>query len=799
MFRNYFTIALRSLLKQKGYAFINIFGLAVGLTCFILVSLLIRHELSYDTFHEHADRIYRVVKEDPGYQYLGSNHFAVTPAPLTGALMDEFPEVEFATYIETINFLLTHDDKRFYESGIHATEHFFDVFSFKFVLGNPETALREPNSILLTESLARKYFGNENPVGRTLTVTRSRDRVEMHVVGIVEDAPRNSHFSFNYIISAVSDPDFERLSTHWDSNNIYTYALLRPDHDEAAFASGLLALAQKKLIQYEYYQENPDEITQYYPQLLTDIHLHSDINFEVGANGDLRYIYLFSAIGFLILLIACINYINLATARSASRGMEVGVRKAMGAQRVQLIGQFIGEAVIRSVLALVVAIGAVQLLMPIFNELTGRSISSGLAESGWMWIMLLVIGLFVGIASGSYPALLISSLHPAHVMKSGGGLKKGKGWLRNALVVVQFTITITLIVCTLVIQQQLHFIKHANTGVDRDQVVSIRVRDRSVPEKYDALKRSIEQFPNVLAVSASYYEPYRINSQTTTREWEGAMDGQQVSIHHTSVREGYLEMFDIQLVEGNDFSPVNGTGELRPILINETLKRQLGWEEAVGKTFTINRVEGRVIGVMKDFNFQPFHQKMEALALYPNTERFTRLLVKLQGENVPETLSFLEETMAAFSPSYPFEFHFVDDAYNQMYLTEVRLGTLFSYFTMLALCIACLGLLGLATFTVYQRTKEIGIRKVLGASLTNILVMLSKDFTRLVVIAFLISSPIAYIMMREWLQDFAYRTSLDWTTFLVAGLGALFMAWLTVCYQSIRAAIANPVDSLRSE
>ena len=799
MLKNYFTIALRNCKKQQAYTFINIFGLAIGLTCFILISLFVQFELSYDTFHDKADRIYRVAKEDPGSYYLGSNRFAVTPAPLTSALMKDLPEVEIATQIDKVNAILEYDGTRFYEDGIYATEHFFDVFNFPLLYGDPSTVLDEPNTIILTETVARKYFGETDPMGQSLSFVYYDDKAEMKVVGIVEDVPANSHFTFDYIISMQSYGNYQRNLESWGNSNYLTYAVLRPDHSVPDFDAKLTALAQKYHRERPYYQEHPDEITAYYPQALTDIHLRSHINFEFGINSDVKYVYLFAAIGLLILLIACINYMNLATARSVTRAREVGVRKVMGAHRAQLIGQFMGEALILSGVALFFALLLAKLFLPTFNMLTAREMTLFSEQTGSLLITLVAIGLGVGLLSGSYPALMMSSFHPVQVMKGGLQRGRGKATLRNVLVVTQFAITIALIVGTLVIQQQLRYIQNANTGVDRDHVVSIPIKDRAMRSQYTTLKQTLERHPNVAEVTASRHDPTNISSQSGSQEWEGVEEGQHISVYNTGVMDNFIDVFGLDLVEGRNFSETRGTDERDGILINETMARQLGWDTAIGKWFTLHNEEQRVIGVVRDFNFHSFHQEMAPLMLYLDTDHYSRVLVKVRPEDMQETIAFLGATMAQFSPDYPFDYHFLDDAYNRMYQTETRLGRLFSYFTTLALLIACLGLLGLATFTAAQRTKEIGVRKVLGATLSDILVLLSKDFIRLIAIAFVLGTPFAYFAMNTWLQDFAYRIEISWPIFLIAGLIALLVTFLTISYQSIKVARTNPVDTLRHE
>ena len=805
MIKNYVKVAIRSLRKQKGYAFINVLGLAIGLTCFILIGLFVQYELSYDKFHDKSERIYRIAREIPGKPYLGSNLWTPTPAPLVHALIEELPEVEHATQFAKANSLIANDDKRFYEDGIFATEQFFDVFDFQLLQGDPATVLVDPESIVLTRSLAIKFFGDTHPIGQSISVSHSgehfRGETLMNVTGIVEDVPANSHFTFDYLVPVTSSRELLYYLDRWDSNNYFTYVSLRPDHSIAEFEAKLPQMAQKHLSQVEYYQANPDYMELYFPQALTDIHLYSKVNIEFGVNGDIKYVYLFSAIALLILLIACINYINLATARSATRFREVGVRKVMGAQRGQLIGQFMSEAILPSVLALLIAIGLVILLLPVFNSITAREMGLGLYRNGGFLAILLLIGLGIGLLAGSYPALMMSSFQPVSMMKGILNRRPGKARLRNVLVVAQFAITIVLIIGTLVIQRQLHYIRNANTGVDRDQVVAMQIKDQTLHEHFPALKQTLLSYPNILGVTAAQSDPTGIDSSTPATEWEGVEEGQSILVHRSAIRYDFLDLFDLELVEGRDFSEAMATDEEEGILINETLKRQLGWDTAVGKRFNF-RDRTRIIGVVKDFNFHSFHLAVAPLALTLESGwwfPYQRIYVKAGVGEMQETISFLEKTMADFSPEYPFEYYFLDDAYNQMYQTETRLGSLLSYFTFLALFIACMGLLGLAAFMAQQRTKEIGVRKVLGATQSNILFLLSKDFTRLVLIAFALAAPVGYVALNRWLQEFAYGISVGWGTFAIAGSAVLLVAWLTVSVQSMRAALADPVKSLKHE
>ena len=803
---NYMRVAVRTFLKQRNYALINILGLSAGLTCFLLIGLFVHFEVSYDRFHEQADHIYRIAKENPGDDYLGSNRWAVTPGPLVNALNDEFPEVERATQLQPVELLIKRDENQFYEDGIYATPQFFEVFSFPLLQGDPANVLAAPNSIVLTESVVRKYTGSDNPIGQSMSVLLQDDgtdrEVDLQITGIVADPPTNSHFDFDYVVSMTTQNYYTEYLDHWDNNNYRTYALLATNANVGAFDQKLKVLAQTHLGQMNYYRENPDRISIFFSQPLTDIHLHSKLNGELGNNGDVLYTILFASIGILILLIACINYVNLAMVRANARSKEVGVRKVMGANRGQLIAQFMGESILPTLCALVIATIAAILLLPTFNALTAREISLSLSTHAFLLSILLGVGLGAGLLAGSYPAFVIASYQVGGIFKKQHLTLAGKARLRNVLVTVQFAITIILVVSTLVIRQQLAFTQQERTGVDRDQVVVLSNRNPELHTQYAALKQSLEQHHGIESVTASQDPPTHINSQTNARGWEGAEVGQQLDVFYSTVQYGFLEQFGIELVAGRDFSPSISSDETEAILINETLQRQLGWDSAVGRRFPYRGREAVVIGVMKDFNFLSFKHPVAPLALYLHpTNRYTyeNLLIKVNTSDMQVTLAHIEQSMATFSPGYPFLYEFLDQSYNSMYATESRLSKVFGYFTILALFIASMGLLGLAAYIAEGRKKEIGVRKVLGATKTQILMLLSGQFTRLVLIAFALAAPIGYLGLSRWLEGFAYKVPLGWLPFTVAGGLVLVIALATVIYQSMRAALANPVQSLKCE
>ncbi|MEM1096361.1 MAG: ABC transporter permease [Bacteroidota bacterium] len=798
MLKNYVTTTLRALQKQWGYTLINLCGLAVALASIILIGLYIRYELSYDVFHDNADRIYRVYKQDPGGDFLGTDQYAVTPAPLASTLVETFPEVEAATLVEPRDMRLARGERQFSEDGLLATTTFFDVFSFKLLQGEQETALVEPMTIVLTPALAAKLFDDADPVGSAITLLRNGEEFDLTVTGVVEAPPENSHIQYSFLASLTTDKWYRRNLERgeWDSSNYYTYTVLREDASLPLLRSKLQALAQQRLGEMDYYRENPERVSVYHIQPLLDIHLRSRLNFELSANGDIRYIYIFTAIALLILLIACINYTNLATARAIVRAKEVGVRKVLGAHRGQLVGQFMSEAVLLCVAGVLLAIGLAASALPVFNTLTGLSLTLGSTPLVF-WMSVVLAGLVVGMLSGVYPALVMSKFAPAGMVKGVLRHGRGKARLRNTLVVAQFAVTAVLLIATLVIFQQLRYVQQANTGFDREHILTVSIP--AAKDQYPTIKEQMLQNPNVLAVSATAHSPIRIVGKSAVASWEGKQEGDGLAAYNTAVQPGFVDLLGLEMVAGISFTedrPVDGR---EGFIVNETLIKQMGWAEPLGMSFEFQGRPGRIIGVVKDFNYLSFRQEIEPLVLYVDDSWFYRILVKVRGDDMPATLGHLEATMATFLPDYPFSYSFLDDAYNRMYASDVRVGQLVSVFAVIAMLIACLGLLGLAAFITTQRTKEIGVRKVLGASVADVLVLLSKDFTRLVLIALLIGMPVAYYVSTLWLQDFAYRIALGWPTFVVAAVLTLVLAWSAVSYQAFRAARSNPVDALRQE
>lgn len=804
MFKNYIKIAFRSLKKQKSYSLINIFGLAIGLTCFVLISLFVKYELSYDNFHEHSDRTYRVVATQPGNEYLGSDKFALSPTAMAKTIKADFPEVEYASYFENSRTLMVNEDRSFIEWGVAADEDFFKTFTYTWYRGNSETALVDPYSIILTQSLAQKLFGDENPIGKSLEqVYPNGKQATKTVTGVIDDVPENSHFSFQYVINDQLTPYYQYNFDEWSNTNVYTFVTLREGTSAEEFSKKLPGFADTYIAASNYYQDNPDKLPIHELQPLQDIHLKSShLNFNASATGDIKYVYMFSIIGIIILLIACVNYMNLSTARSLTRAKEVGVRKVIGAIRSNLMMQFISEAVVISLLSIVGAIFIILSVLPTFSELVDRDLSTQVFLNWEFWAFALTTSLLVGVVSGSYPAFYMSKLKPALILKSQVKGGKSNVFLRNFLVVSQFTITIVLVIGSIVVFKQLDFVRTTDTGLDRDQVITIATQDPELWDRFETLEQELLKNPSIQEISSSQFQPTRMSSRTSLTDWDELEEGEEFNIYISPVGFNFTEMLGIEVIAGRAFSKELQQETSTDYLINEATLRELGWtaNEALGKTFAPWGSTGTIVGVVKDFNFLSLYQDIAPLTIMLNPYNNQRyVLLKVNSDNLPETLASLETTFKEFSPAFPFSYSFLDESYESMYRSDLKLGSIFNYFTLLALIIACLGLFGLATFVTEQRTKEIGIRKVLGADIYQIISLLNKDFLKLVFLSFFIAAPIGYFLANNWLQDFAFRISISPIIFIAAGIITFGIALLTVSYKSIRTATSNPVDSLKSE
>ncbi len=794
MLKNYLKTTFRHMKRNKVYSFINIAGLAVGLSCFVLILLFVRFELSFDNFHENGNQIYRFYKkrEVAGLSYMGNSYFMTTPAILAPTLKETFPEVVNTTRLNKAeNMLLTYKGKQLYEDGICADKEFLKMFTFPLVRGSKADALTESYSIVLTESLAQKIFGSGDPLGKSLRISAQEN--DYKITGIIKDVPANSHLRFSFMISFISQKARNRNFDDWYKNSYFTYVQLQEGTDYREFEKKIAVFLDRYA---------PKRFAHYTGQLqpLGRAHLYSFFNFDPAVTGDIKNIYLYSAIAFIILLIACVNYMNLSTARSSQRAKEVGMRKVVGASRREIIRQFLGESTLTAFLALILGLFLVKTALPLFHSFLGQTIPFDLSESPFLIFTLLIVILFVGLFSGSYPALFLSAFRPVQILKGKTGrAKKGAG-LRNGLVTFQFSISIILIVCTIVVYSQLQFIRHKDPGYNREHVVVVPLREVRMGKKLEVIKNILNKNPNVLGVSASSHLPIHIGNRNTITVLNSEGEEVKISMYYALVDFDFIDIFDIKLKAGRNFSRDFGTDPENAIIINETAAERLGWDDPLGKSFSIrNDWDQKIIGVVKDFHFQSYHLDIEPMALLMKGFWASYLYVKIRATDIPGTIAHIQKVYDEHKIHHAFDYYFLDDAFNRVYQAEQKFGTTFRIFSFLAVFISALGLFGLASFSSEQKTKEIGIRKVLGASVFNITFLLSRQFTRWVLIANLISWPIAYYVMNRWLQSFAYRTSLQvWIFALAAGL-ALLVALATIGYQSIKAATANPVDSLRYE
>ena len=805
MFKNYLKIAIRNFFKHKGFSFINVFGLAIGVACCLMIVLYVFDEISYDRYHEKADQIYRVGID--GFVNNMAFHGVITCAPMAQTLVREFPEVTAATRLRNFGFpVFRYENKVFSEERVFwVDQSFFDVFTVSFIKGDPNTALAEPNTIVLTRSMALKYFGHEDPLGKSLNADQRRDYL---ITGVVEDVPRNSHFHYDFLAS-LSTYDDSR-SPIWISNNYYTYFLLRMDASPEAFEAKLAELVKKYVgpqiqvaagITMEQFYESGGQWG-YFIQPLTDIHLHSHLEFEIEPNGDIAYVYIFSIITIGILLVAGINFVNLATARSVNRAREVAIRKTVGSSRSQLIRQFLAETTLMSLIAVLLALIAVQFLLPTFNTITGKDLAIPYMQNVYTIPSLLGVVLFIGILAGIYPAFFLASFDPAIVLKSETLGRTRKSSLRNVLVVFQFTVSIVLIVGTFIVNRQLKYIQSKNLGFNKDQIVVVK--------KTDDIGNQIQTFRQEIVKNSKV-----INATNTGRligetfgnsafKLAGAT-GEETHLLWTYFTDPhFIDTYQIEMAAGRYFEE-GRQADQQAVVLNETAVKDLGLTDPIGKQIAALRPTREqyfiIIGVMKDFHFESLHFQIRPLiiALWPPDNRGRYVSVRVHSEGIRETLSFLENTWRRFAGNQAFEYEFFDDHFAQIYQAEERTGQIFFVFSFLAIIIASLGLLGLAAFIAEQRTKEIGIRKVLGATESRIILLLSKQYTKWVILSNLFAWPIAYYFMHKWLQRFAFQPGLSVWSFLLASLVVFVAALLTVGFQTVKAARSNPVDLLRYE
>ena len=805
MYKNYFKIALRSMLKTKAYSIINILGLAVGMAATIIILLFVQNELSYDAYHEKSDRIYRVTRawyNQDGEVSLNLGQVAPPFGPLIQSDFDGI--VEKSVRLMNWGPLIKGGDKTIDEDNLYfADPEVFDIFSWKIIEGDRATALAEPNSIVLTKTSAQKYYGDESPIGQIMLVD---NQFELKVTAVMEDVPQNSHFHVDFLAPMVLVESFyggsENFMGAWGSNNFATFFLLKEGYPYLSFQDSLGSFLDKHL-----QPSGNGVMPSVYNRLslwpLESIHLNSHLDSELEENGDIAYVYLYTIVALFILVIACINFINLATARSAKRAREVGLRKVMGAHRSMLIKQFITESLLYAVISSLLAVILVQAVLPWFNDFSQKSLSLDFVSNGFLVLLVVSITLLTGVLAGSYPAFYLSSFEPVDTLK--GEAKSGKSQfnLRSVLVVLQFTISIVLLIGVGVVRDQLNYVKSQDLGFDDHRVLVLPTSDEML-EKYESLKTTLLQNPGITNVGLSSRVPSGrlLDSQGARAEVGDEMKQISFRIADVHTDHDFLKTLNIPVIAGRDFDANIASDSTEAFIINEAAVSAIGWQsndEAIGKKFNYGGQDGYITGVVKDFHFESLHQDIAPVVFLITKGRNRNLVLKMAPEQIESTMAFLQEQWAYLRPGYPFTSYFLDVRFDEQYANEDRLSQLVSYFSLLAIIIGMLGLFGLASFTAEQRFKEIGIRKVLGASVLEILTLLTKGFTKLVFIGYIIAIPISIYLMNSWLDTFAYHGSISWYTILLAGAVAIIFAWFTVGFQIIKAARSNPIESIQHE
>lgn len=811
MFKNYLKSAWRNILKQRMVSFINLFGITVGFTCCLLITCFVVNELSYDQFRQ-ADHIYRVTRSfytEKGVEYLHLASIAPAAGPL---LKNDFPEIEKETRTLPLkgDLVLKYKYKMFNEQGsFFADSNFFSFFSVPVIEGNASTALADPFSMMVTPEIARKYFGSEDPINKIVQIN---GQFPVKITGIFRDFPANSTLHPNILLSfsTLNDSSIygrDKLETSWDNNAFFTYLMLR----DAASAQQLEKQFPAFLNRHAHYQGElpgyvPSKYSSLYLQKLRDVHLYSHLADEIEPNGSITAVYIFSVIALFILLIACINYMNLATAKSLLRTKEIGVRKTLGARRKELILQLLAESVILAYAALLIALLLTSSLVPWLNKVAGRNISFQILEQWKIIIPVLLLPLAAGFFSGIYPALFLSSFNPVKALK--GIIKYGSKTIpvRKVLVVIQFTLSIILIIATAVVFSQMHFVLHSSLGFNKEHIITMPYNS-ALNDKLPAFKETLLQDPDIKSLALSSRIPSGRLLDATGIDMATGNSTAPVNItcKYVMINNGFIPTYQIQMAAGRNFDPLQFPTDSGNLIINEAAVRLFGWKnasEALGKDYTYNGKKGKVVGVVKNFHFESMFQEITPVlfALGSLKENaFNNMSIKIGGKHIQASIDKIRKTWDQFVPSAPFSFTFLDERFAKLYTAEQRQEIIFTIFACIAIFIACLGLFGLSAFTIAQRTKEIGIRKVLGASVNQIIQMLSKDFMKLVGLAALIALPAGWLCMHKWLQSFAYHVQVQWWLLLLAAFMAACIALMTIGVLALRAAMANPVESLRAE
>ncbi|MBD2751566.1 ABC transporter permease [Spirosoma validum] len=789
MLRNYIKIAWRNLWKNKTFSFINILGLALGMACSLLIMIWVQDELHMDRYHKNDSRLYRVMENQ---HYVGViNTYASTPGILAENIVKDIPEIQMASqalWEESILFTVGNIFEK--EKGRSAQGDFLTMFSFPLKEGNPKTALKRPDGLVISQKLADKYFKGQNPMGKTVRIDNKDD---VMVTGILADIPETSSLKFDFLLSYERWQKTNTWSKDWENNGPRCYVLLAPNTSVDKVNAKIKNYIKTK---------NKDSNVELFLQNYGESYLYSKWEGGKQTGGRIEYVKIFSIVAIFILAIACINFMNLATARSVKRAKEVGVRKVVGAFRYSLVSQFLGESILITLLSLVFSILIVLLILPVFNGLTEKQLTLNFANPAFLLLMI-GLAMLTGLISGSYPALFMSSLNPVVILKGGLKFKSSATYFRKGLVILQFGLSIMLILGTIVVYRQIQFIQNKNLGYNREDLLYMPL-EGDLQKNFQTFRQELEKQPGIKAVTCSQSDPLAVGSSTQGVRWPGKDTTQLILFSQNAVSFDYVRTMGIKLLDGRDFSTDYST-DTSNYLINEASARKIGYKNPVGKELTMWGKKGKIIGLMKDFHFNSLHTAIEPLILRlerganDTTNYWGNVLVRTQAGQTKQALASMEASFKKFNPRFPFNYFFTDQEFANLYKAENTVSKLSSYFAFLAIFISCLGLFGLAAFTAEQRTKEIGVRKVLGASVANLVGMLSKEFIQLVLFAALLAFPLGWYFLSGWLEKYAYRINLEWWYFAATIVLAVLIAVLTVSFQSIKTALVNPVKSLRSE
>jgi len=783
MIKNYIKTALRSFKRHKSSFLINVIGLSIGMACSILIFLWVFDELGHDRFHEDVDQVYQVME----HQTYSGNMFSThsTPGILAPALKEEVPEFEYiATYTWNMEFLFTKEEKSLKENGMYARPDLFHILSIPLIQGNRDELLSNPQSVVISRELARRYFGDENPIGESITINGE----ELHTItGVFRKLPENSSIRFDFVLPFEDWLKENEWATEWGNNGPRTIARLHAGVDVEALNAKINDFIKER---------NEDSNVDLFVYPYADLHLYGQFENGVVVGGRIDYVRLFSIVAIFILLIACINFMNLSTAKATKRAKEVGIRKSIGASKGSLIGQFIGESMIITFFSLLLSILLVEMSLPVFNNLTDKAIDVTYSEPALL-LTFLGTALFTGLVAGSYPAFYISSFEAVKTLKGSLKSSGGEAFARKGLVVFQFTLSVVLIICTIVVYKQIQYTQTKNLGYEKENLIYFTV-EGDISDNWDSFRREASQVQGVTNISRSGATFLGRNSNTSGLEWPGKDQETRVLFENVSSDYGLIETLGFQLVAGRTHSRDFGADTAR-IVINQRAADIMGMEDPVGEIITLWDNETEIIGLVEDFNFQSLRQEIEPLFFRLAPNNTWRAFVRVRSTDIQNTIAGIQDVYKKFNPAYPFDYNFMDEQYAALYRSEQRIGDLAKYFAIFAVLISCLGLFGLSAFTAEQRAKEIGVRKVLGATVQSLVMLLTKDFTKLVLFAIGIAIPASWWLMQQWLSDFAYQSGLTWWIFASAGLLAVIIAWLTVSWQSLRAAWTNPVESLKSE